>query len=277
MPAPTQLRHLDHDGCRLAYRVTGNGEPVLFVQGVATHGDGWAPQTDALADAFACLSFDHRGMGASQPFRRPLSIEQMANDAKALADAQGWRRMHVVGHSMGGLIAQQFALAWPERTQSLSLLCTFARGKSAAASARMMWIGLRTVVGTRAMRRRAFLEIVYPKAFLAASDRDALAAGLAPIFGHDLADAPAVTSAQLAAMRACDVSARLPALRGIPTLVVSGTHDPIAPPPLGRAIAAAIPGATFVEMHDAAHGVPVQHADATNRLLRAHFAAASRS
>jgi pimeloyl-ACP methyl ester carboxylesterase len=268
------LRHLEHQGCRLAYRVTGTGEPVLFVQGVATQGDGWAPQTQELADAYACLSFDNRGMGASQPFRLPLSVAQMADDARALADAQGWQRLHVVGHSLGGLVAQQFALTWPQRVRSLSLLCTFARGKSAASSRRMMWIGMRTRIGTRAMRRRAFLEIVYPPAFLAVNDRDALARALEPVFGHDLADTPRVTAAQLAAMVACNVTERLGELRGVPTLVVSGRHDPIAPTPLGRRIADGIPGATFVEMADAAHGVPVHFAGETNRLLRAHFAAA---
>jgi pimeloyl-ACP methyl ester carboxylesterase len=272
MNAP--LRHLEHQGCRLAYRVTGTGEPVLFIQGVATQGDGWAPQTQALADAYACLSFDNRGMGASQPFRLPLSVAQMADDARALADAQGWQRLHVVGHSLGGLIAQLFALTWPQRVRSLSLLCTFASGRAAASSWRMMWIGARTRIGIARMRRRAFLEIVYAPSFLAANDRDALARDLAPLFGHDLAQTPRVVDAQLAAMRAADVAARLPELAHVPTIVVSGAHDPIAPPALGARIANAIAGARHVVMPDAAHGVPIQFAAATNRLLREHFVAA---
>lgn len=272
IPDDASLRYHEHAGCHLSYRVIGSGPPVLFVQGVAVQGDAWTPQTNVLADAFTCLTFDNRGMGGSQPFRKPLTVAQMADDARALADACGWSRVHVVGHSLGGLVALQFALTWPARVATLSLLCTFARGRSAGASLRMAWIGARTRIGPRGMRRRAFLEIVYPPAFLAANDRDALAAGLARLFGHDLADAPSVTAAQLAAMRACDVRARLAGLGDIPTLVVSGAHDPIAPPALGRAIADGIPGATFVALPDAAHGVPIQCAEATNRLLRAHFA-----
>jgi pimeloyl-ACP methyl ester carboxylesterase len=182
--------------------VTGTGEAVLFVQGVATQGDGLgaADAGNSPMPTRGPVSFDNRApaKGASQPFRLPLSVAQMADDARALADAQGWQRLHVVGHSLGGLVAQQFALTWPPACAQLSLLCTFARGKSAASSRRMMWIGMRTRIGTRAMRRRAFLEIVYPPAFLAVNDRDALARALEPVFGHDLADTPRVTAAQLA-------------------------------------------------------------------------------
>jgi pimeloyl-ACP methyl ester carboxylesterase len=56
---------IEHRGCRLAYRVRGDGPPVLWIQGVAVHGDGWRPQIDVLADAYRCLSFDNRGMGRS--------------------------------------------------------------------------------------------------------------------------------------------------------------------------------------------------------------------
>lgn len=265
-----------HDGCSFAYRVTGDGPPVLFVQGVGVHGDGWRPQTDELAASFRCLTFDNRGIGGSQGEVAPLTVARMARDALALLDAASWPTAHVVGHSLGGLVALELAQLAPHRVRSLSLLCTFARGRSAGASLRMAWIGARSRIGTRRMRRRAFLEIVYPPAFLRAHDRDALAADLAPIFGHDLADTPAVTGAQLAAMRGADATPRLRELAAIPTLVTSGAHDPIAPPRLGRALADGLPGATFVLMQDAAHGVPIQFATETNRMLREHLGAAER-
>jgi pimeloyl-ACP methyl ester carboxylesterase len=246
----------------------------MFIQGVGIHGDGWSPQTSALADGFRCLSFDNRGMGHSQPHSGQLSVEQMAADARALICAQGWDSAHVIGHSLGGLVALCLAQTSRTRVRSLSLLCTFARGKSAAPLTRsMLWLGMRTRVGTRRMRRRAFLRLVMPPAALAAADTDALAAELAPLFGHDLADQPPVTGAQLAAMRRYDATPRLGELIGLPTLVVSAAHDPIAPPALGRAIAAGIPGARFVELVDASHGAPIQQADRINALLREHLAA----
>src|SRR4051794_31384796 len=119
---------LDYRGCRLSYAVRGNGPPVLFIQGTGTHGDGWRPQVDELSTRFRCLTFDNRGMANSQPHAGPLTVEQMAEDARALLDTQGWASAHVVGHSLGGLIALQLALDAPRRVRSLALLCTFARG-----------------------------------------------------------------------------------------------------------------------------------------------------
>src|SRR5689334_10610168 len=93
---------LQHAGCPLAYNVSGSGPPVLFIQGVGVHGPGWQPQTDPLSRHFQCLSFDNRGVARSQPIGAALTIEQMAQDAVALMDAQGWDSAHLVGHSMGG-------------------------------------------------------------------------------------------------------------------------------------------------------------------------------
>ena len=123
---PDEPTPVEHHGCRLVYRVGGDGPPVLLVQGVGVHGDGWRPQVDALAGRFRCLTFDNRGMGRSQPAGGPVTVEQMAEDARALMDAQGWDSAHVVGHSLGGAVALHLALTTPPRVRSLSLLCTFA-------------------------------------------------------------------------------------------------------------------------------------------------------
>src|SRR5439155_1633821 len=87
---PDEPTPVEHHGCRLVYRVGGDGPPVLLVQGVGVHGDGWRPQVDALAGRFRCLTFDNRGMGRSQPAGGPVTVEQMAEDARALMDARGW-------------------------------------------------------------------------------------------------------------------------------------------------------------------------------------------
>ena len=105
-------------------------------------------------------------------------------------------------------------------------------------------------------------------------DLDAVAARMADVFGHDLADTPPVVMNQVAAYRAHDPGGRLASLGAIPTLVASATHDPVAPPSMGRELAYAIPGARFVEIPDASHGVTATHPDEVNRLLREHFAAA---
>lgn len=271
------IRSIEHRGCRLAYDVAGSGPPVLLVQGVGVHGPGWAPQVAGLESRFRCLSFDNRGIGRSQPRGERLSVERMAEDARALMEQEGWTSAHVVGHSLGGLVALHLALSARPLVRSLALLCTFARGGDATRpSAFMLWAGLRSRVGTRRSRRRAFLEIVMPREMLAACDRELLAERLAPLFGHDLADHPPIELEQLGAARAYDCSGRLGELSGLPTLVLSAAHDPISPPSVGRALAAAIPGARFVEWDDASHGAPIQHADRLNALLLEHLGGAEK-
>jgi len=268
------MKYLDVDGCRLAYCREGVGPPVLLIQGVGVHGEGWRAQVDTLAARYACLWFDNRGLGASLPATPHLSVDRLARDAAALVDAQGWSDAHVIGHSLGGLVAIRLALSAPSRVRSLSLLCTFARGREAGASARMAWIGLRTRVGTRRMRRAAFLEILAPPALLAGVDRDRMAHELVPFFGHDLADHPAAETQQLSALRAEDATGELVRLGAIPTLVVSAAHDLISPPPIGRALADAIPGARFELLPDQAHGAPILAAATVNALLVDHLARA---
>lgn len=263
---------LDTADATLAYHTRGEGEPVLLIQGAGAIGALWAPQIDGLAGRYSLAWFDNRGIGDSLPLRGPVTVEAMARDALAVMDALGWASAHVVGHSMGGLIAQQVALLAPARVRSLALLCTFARGADAArVTPWMMWVGLRVRVGPRAWRRRAFLEMVMPPSVLRSADLDALAAELAGPFGRDLADQPDVVMAQVRAMSRTDLTPRLGEIDS-PTLVVSADGDRMAPVASGRSIADGIPGARFVQIGDAAHGVTLQRAEHVNSLLTDHWA-----
>ena len=103
----------------------------LLIQGVGVVGACWRPQVAALARHYQTLFFDNRGIGESTAGHGSVRIEAMAEDARALMDEAGWDSAHVMGHSMGGVIAQQLALDCPKRVRSLSLLCTFARGRDA--------------------------------------------------------------------------------------------------------------------------------------------------
>jgi pimeloyl-ACP methyl ester carboxylesterase len=272
MHTDTGPSYVQVDDARLAYSRRGEGPSVVLIQGIGVHGEGWRPQVDALAGKYSCLWFDNRGVGNSQPPARRLSVDRMARDTVAILDAVNWTDAHVIGHSLGGLVALRLALSAPDRVRSLSLLCTLARGRDAGASMRMAWIGLRSRLGTRRTRRAAFLEILAPPDALRGVDRDRMALDAAPLFGHDLADHPPIEDQQLAALRAEDVTSELHRIAA-PTLVVSAAHDPISPPALGRALAAAIRGARYELLSDQAHGAPILAADAVNALLLAHLAA----
>jgi pimeloyl-ACP methyl ester carboxylesterase len=263
---------LETSGATLFYTVAGDGPPVLLIQGVGAIGNAWQPQISQLSGTYRVAAFDNRGIGGSTIRDGRLTIEDMAADALAIADAIGLRRFHLAGHSMGGVIAQAVAFRAPERVLSLAFLCTFARGKEGATmSLPMLVTALRMRIGTKPMRRNAFLGLIMPERYLREVDRAALATQLAPLFGHDLADQAPITMKQLGAMAKYDASARLGALRDIPTLVVAAAEDRIALPRYNQSLAAAIPGARYVEIADAGHGVTIHRASAINRLLDEHF------
>lgn len=274
-PSSAELpRVAEHRGCPLAYWLAGGGPPVIFIQGVGVAAAGCRPQVDGLSDRHQLLTFDNRGIGQSVPAGVPLSVEQMAEDARVLMDAAGWESAHIVGHSLGGPAAVHLALTHPDRVRSLALLCTFATGRKVGPlSWRLMWSGMRSQLGTRRSRRLGFLELIWPANAIRGADRDKLAAEVGEVFGRDLADPPAAVRDQMRAMRAYDCAGRLGEIK-VPTLVASAAHDPIAPPALGRALAAGIPGARYVEWADASHAAPLQFPDRVNALLAEHFAAA---
>jgi len=278
---------ITHRGCPLAYRLRGNptGPRLLLIQGVGLHGEGWLPQINGdLGTQCHCLTFDNRGIGESQPlntpigghrYGAPITVEQLADDTRAVKDAAGWPSAHIVGHSLGGLVALHLALTARPRVQSLTLACTFANGRTATAlTPRMLWLGTRSRLGPRSWRRNAFLQIIFPPDELRQADRAKRAANLAPLFGHDLADMPSVVSHQLRALRHYDATPRLAELAGIPTLVISAAHDPIArPAAAGRPLATSILGARYVEFPNASHGLPIQIPGEFNRLLLNHISA----
>ncbi len=272
MPLNPSMPTLDVPGASLHYHRVGQGPAVLLIQGVGIIGAGWEPQVDALSDRFTLVTFDNRGIGGSLITDGELTIEAMAEDALAILRAERLDHFHVVGHSMGGLIAQEVALRAREKVRSLALLCTFAFGRQGATpSLAVLGLALRTRIGTARMRRRAFLEFVLPASLLDGTDRDALAAQLAPLFGHDLADQPPVVKHQLRAMLRYDARPRLAELADIPTLVVVAQQDRVARERHGRSLAAAIPGARLVVLPDAAHGVPLHDPATINALLREHM------
>ena len=253
----------------LAYEVAGTGEPVLLIQGVGAAGSAWKPQVEGLSFGCRMASFDNRGLRNSNPCRGPIRIEAMAEDAAALMDALGWESAHVVGHSMGGVIAQELALNHRRRVRSLALLCTFSRGRDAArVTPWVLWMSLRTRVGTRRLRRNAFLDMLLPRAVLAKADRGVLAREYGDLLGRDLADSPPVLMKQVRALAGHDASGRLAELAGVPTLVLSGDQDPIAKPAYGRDLARRIPGATFELFTETSHGLPIHRAWQTNERLR---------
>src|SRR6516225_6629132 len=117
------------DGTKIAYSAWGrrDGSPVLMIQGLGIDGRGWALQRGAFGRQHRCLAPDNRGTGGSDAPAGPYDLSVMANDAIAVLDREGIDRAHIVGASMGGVIAQIIGVLHPERVRSLTLACTSCR------------------------------------------------------------------------------------------------------------------------------------------------------
>jgi pimeloyl-ACP methyl ester carboxylesterase len=116
------------NGIDLFYEIKGKGEPLLLIAGFMCDRAYWSLLMPSLISQYQVIRFDNRGIGQSSAPDSPYSIQQMASDAAALLDVLGLEKVHVVGHSMGGQIAQELALTYPQRIKSLILLSSFAKG-----------------------------------------------------------------------------------------------------------------------------------------------------
>ena len=109
---------------KIAWQSHGSGAPVLLIQGLGYGGWGWEPVVPGLAERFRVLTFDNRGIGGSDKPAGPYTTAELAGDALQVLDEAGADRAHVVGASLGGMIAQEIATLTPERVEKLVLCCT---------------------------------------------------------------------------------------------------------------------------------------------------------
>jgi len=124
---PEKVRVGDID---IAYRIFGNGEPILLVSGASAGIDGWDPSTlRSLSSNHKVIVFDGRGVGNTSMGSKPFSIQQLANDTAGLLDALKIQKANVLGYSLGGHIAQQFAIKYSDKVNGLILIATTCGGK----------------------------------------------------------------------------------------------------------------------------------------------------
>jgi 3-oxoadipate enol-lactonase len=252
---------------RLRYVRRGSGAPLLLIQGMAGHHQLWGePLLDRLAADFDVVAYDHRGIGDSTDLPGQFTIADLADDAAAVLDSLDWGSAHVLGISLGGMVAQELALDRPDRVRTLTLGCTYSGGVGSTLAA----------PGPMAM----FEAMNSGNVELAI--RAAYTANLSPTFTADEANYELFKTAALAvqvpvpvvlrqaqAAFVRDTSARLPEL-DVPTLVLHGTADQMIVYSNGELIARLVPGARLHTFADVGHLFWWERLDETADLVREH-------
>jgi 3-oxoadipate enol-lactonase len=219
------------NGIDIHYRIAGDGEQALVrVNGVGDDLDGWATQVDDFVHAgLRVISFDNRGVGRSSQPPGPYSSGEMAADLKALVIELGLPRFHLAGVSMGGAIAQEYALAYGGDLLSLVLANTFAVADPFTRAAFETWATVAQAAGMAVMMRQQAPWVFSPEFYEKHPDRVAEL-----IAAAEASTQPAEAFvAQMAALTGHDCAGRISAVR-VPTLVLAARDDIIIRPDLSR-------------------------------------------
>jgi len=246
------------DGARIYWEEHGAGDPVLLIMGLGSNAYGWYRTIPWLAERYRVIALDNRGTGRSDVPAGAYTLAQMADDAGAVLDGAGVERAHVVGASLGGMIAQRFALAHPARLRSLILICTTPGGPHAARASEDVMKGL--VEGgedpSQVYRKNAWF--LYGEE-TRRSHPERIEEDI--VYRSKIPTQPAGYFGQLQAAMAHDAWQELPGLR-VPTLVVHGDADILVPTENGRLLAQRIPGAELVLVPAAGHMLQADAGDA---------------
>jgi 3-oxoadipate enol-lactonase len=230
------------NGININYEDEGSGaETVLLINGLGDDLATWVYQVPALLDAgYRVVRFDNRGIGASDKPAGPYDVELMAADAKALADHLGLTDYHLMGVSMGGMIAQQYALDYPTDLRSLTLACTYAAPGPFCSRMFAMWADIAPVQGVPMVMRDVTLWAFTLDFFRKREDE--LREFETAMRYLDM-PVPAYL-AQLAAIQNHDATARLSEINA-PTLVLAGEEDILIPVTLSRELHEAVAGSQW--------------------------------
>ncbi|WP_394830401.1 alpha/beta hydrolase [Pendulispora rubella] len=259
---------------RLHYDVSGPSDapPVLLIMGFGLSSRGWSDLPARLAERFRVVVFDNRGIGQSTRPPGLFSMAHMADDAARVLDAANIERAHIFGISMGGMIAQEFALRHSRRAQSLALGCTHAswlrHHRPTVATIGALLGGM--FVRTPASRMRLASVLVSAELIEKEPQR------FTDWVSRSEPATAKMTALQMAAIVRHGTESRLPKL-DVPTLVITGAEDRLIPPENSRKLARLIPGAKLVELGATGHCFPLERTDATVAELTRFFEASGRS
>jgi len=257
----------------LDYERSGSGPALLAIMGMSGTALSWGePFLERLREHHEVIVYDHRGVGASTPLGPSITIAQLAEDAAGLIEALELGPVDVLGISMGGMIAQELALAHPDLVRTLTLGCTYCGGAGSSLGSPEVLQRLTEAMmsGDRERALRAGWEANVSPAY--AADEAAWSYFL-ELAGRRAVAVP-VVFAQMQACMAHDTHDRLPGLAA-PTLVIHGTEDQMLPVANGRLIAELVPGSELEILDGVGHLFFWEQAERSAALIAAHTAVAA--
>lgn len=253
-----QMRILDRGGVRLAWEETGSGTPILLIMGHRYSSGMWYPVLEGLGDRYRLIYFDNRGTGQSGHKGR-TSIAELTEDARAVLDAAGLESAHVYGVSMGGGIALEFAIRFPDRVRSLILGCTMAKTPDIPPKPR--WL-LNILYRLPTPLLKALATKTHKGGYGDAAPDEAIARDRS-VLEKDPFSRRGVL-AQAIAINDYSVTRDQVGAVTVPSLVLHGTQDLTVPFEAGKALSEMLPDARFVALEGVGHNYFVGAGEAAN-------------
>jgi pimeloyl-ACP methyl ester carboxylesterase len=251
----------------LYFEVHGQGPVLVLVMGIGYDATLWTlAQVPGLSHLFQVVIFDNRDAGRSSTVTGPYSIADMADDVAGLMDALDIERAHLLGLSMGGMIAQEFALRHAGRLQRLVLSGCGAAPTRAAFDPIRTWTWVKAHDVTGELFACQQFTWLFSNAFL--RNKEAVQHTLSLLTSNPHPVGPEAYDRQAQAYLGHDVLGRLAEIRS-PTLVIAGEQDLLTPPWICREVADGIPGARFeiIKGDGSSHVAAIERPDEFNRLV----------
>ena len=255
------MPYAENEGARIWWEEQGSGDPLLLIMGLGYSSKFWHRVAPAMAEQFRVIMLDNRGVGLSNVPDGPYPIPLMASDAKAVLDAAGVSSAHVFGISMGGMIAQEFAINYPQKVRALILGCTACGGKKAVRADSEV---LKVVWDRANMDAEQAFWSMAPYVYDETTPRHLIEADF-EIRKQTYPTSKAYL-AQVEGIFSWESFDRLPQIKA-PTLVIHGETDRLVPPGNGRILAERIPGARLVMLPSVSHMFFTDRAEESNQII----------
>ena len=252
------------DGVDFYYEEAGTGEPLILIRGLGSNADHWHPQVVAFSPHFRVVTFDNRGIGRSGKPDVRYSISMMADDAVGILDGIGISGAHVLGLSMGGMIAQNIAIRYPEKVNALVLACTHCGGDHAIRAREEVRKNFADFIynGSLEAGQNAVKSLFAEKTFTEAPEIFHRYQEVSRKFPPDLD----TLRRQWDAIAAHDTWEDLPQIQA-PTLILTGSEDAVIPAENSNLLAERIPNAQLKIFKGGGHQFLIEQADAFNRAV----------